>query len=155
MAHVGYPPSVPDSDGETVADTVRDVMTSDPRSVEASATVEEAAQIMDKEDVGSVLVAENGEVQGIVTDRDIAVRVVAKGNGADASVREAATTDVETLSPDDSVEDAIKKMEQADVRRLPVVEDGKPVGIVSLGDLAKARDQDSALADISSAPPNN
>ena len=130
-------------------------MTSDPRSVEASATVEEAAQIMDKEDVGSVLVAENGEVQGIVTDRDIAVRVVAKGNGADASVREAATTDVETLSPDDSVEDAIKKMEQADVRRLPVVEDGKPVGIVSLGDLAKARDQDSALADISSAPPNN
>jgi CBS domain-containing protein len=70
-------------------------------------------------------------------------------------VREACTTDVETLGPDDSIEDAIKKMEQADVRRLPVVEDGKPVGIVSLGDLAKAADSDSALADISSASPNN
>jgi CBS domain-containing protein len=110
---------------------------------------------MDKEDIGNVLVVENGEVQGIVTDRDIVVRVIAKGNGPDASVREAATTDVQTLSPGDSIEDAIKQMEQGNVRRLPVVDDGKPVGIVSLGDLAKAKDQDSALADISAASPNN
>jgi CBS domain-containing protein len=110
---------------------------------------------MDKEDIGNVLVVENGDVQGIVTDRDIVVRVVAKGEGPDASVREAATTDLETLSPDDSVDDAIKKMEEANVRRLPVVEDGNPVGIVSLGDLAADKDQDSALADISSASPNN
>jgi CBS domain-containing protein len=130
-------------------------MTSDPKTVEADATVQDVAQIMDKEDIGNVLVVENGDVQGIVTDRDIVVRVVAKGNGADASVREACTTDVETLSPDDSVDDAIKKMEQANVRRLPVVEDGNPVGIVSLGDLAVDTDQDSALADISSASPNN
>jgi CBS domain-containing protein len=81
------------------------------------------------DDVGNVLVVENGEVKGIVT--------------------------LETLSPDDSVEDAIRKMEQRDVRRLPVVEDGKPVGIVALGDLAQERDRDSALADISSAAPNN
>jgi CBS domain-containing protein len=138
-----------------MADTIRDVMTSDPASVEASATVQDAAQLMDQKDIGAVLVVENGEVQGIVTDRDIAVRVVAKGNGPDASVREAATTDLESLSPDDSIEDAIQKMEQADVRRLPVVEDGKPVGIISLGDLAQAKDRDSALADISSAAPNN
>jgi CBS domain-containing protein len=138
-----------------MADTIRDVMTSDPATVEASATVQDAAQLMDQKDIGAVLVVENGEVQGIVTDRDIAVRVVAKGNGPDASVREAATTDLESLSPDDSIEDAIKKMEQADVRRLPVVEDGKPVGIISLGDLAQAKDRDSALADISSAAPNN
>jgi CBS domain-containing protein len=130
-------------------------MTGDPKTVEASATVEEAAKIMAEDDLGSVLIVENGEVQGIITDRDIVVRVIAKGNGADASVREAATTDVETLSPDDSIDDAVKKMEQADVRRLPVVDDGKPAGIVSLGDLAKAKDQDSALADISSASPNN
>jgi len=138
-----------------MADTIRDVMSGDPKTVEASATVEEAAKIMAENDIGNVLIAENGEVQGIITDRDIVVRVIAKGNGADASVREAASTDLETLSPDDSIEDAIKKMEQADVRRLPVVEDGNPVGVVSLGDLAKAQDQDSALADISSASPNN
>jgi CBS domain-containing protein len=138
-----------------MADTIRDVMTSDPATVEASATVQDAAQLMDQKDIGAVLVVENGEVQGIVTDRDIAVRVVAKGNGPDASVREAATTDLESLSPDDSIEDAIQKMEKADVRRLPVVDGGKPVGIISLGDLAQAKDRDSALADISSAAPNN
>src|SRR3954470_10213536 len=138
-----------------MADTIRDVMTSDPKTVEADATVQDVAQIMDKEDIGNVLVVENGDVQGIVTDRDIVVRVVAKGEGPDASVREAATTDLETLSPHASIEHAIQKMEQGTARRLPVVEDGKPVGVISLGDLAEARDQDSALADISSASPNN
>jgi CBS domain-containing protein len=83
------------------------------------------------------------------------VRVIAKGDGADASVREAATTDLETLEPDASIDDAIQKMEQGNVRRLPVVEDGKPIGVISLGDLAQARDKDSALADISAASPNN
>src|SRR4051794_2722951 len=138
-----------------MADTIRDVMTGDPKTVDASATVEEAAKIMADQDIGNVLVVENDDVKGIVTDRDIVVRVIAKGNGSDAGVREAATTDVKALSPDDSIDDAIKQMEEGDIRRLPVVEDGKPVGIVSLGDLAKAKDQDSALADISSASPNN
>jgi CBS domain-containing protein len=127
----------------------------DPVTVEASATAQDAAKLMDENDIGNVLVVENGEVQGIVTDRDIVVRLIAKGEGPDASVREAASTDLETLGPDDSIEDAIKKMEQGNVRRLPVVEDGKPLGVVSLGDLAQAKDQDSALADISAASPNN
>ncbi|HEX6712999.1 MAG TPA: CBS domain-containing protein [Thermoleophilaceae bacterium] len=139
-----------------MADTVRDLIKGDPVTVDASATAEEAAKLMDQNDIGNVLVVENDEVQGIVTDRDIVVRVVAKGNGADASVREAATTDLETIAPDTSIDDAIQKMEQGNVRRLPVVEDdGKPVGVISLGDLAQARDKDSALADISSASPNN
>jgi CBS domain-containing protein len=138
-----------------MADSIRELLKGDAVTVEASATVEEAAKLMDGKDIGNVLVVENGEVQGIVTDRDIVVRVIAKGNGPDSSVREACTTDLETLEPDASIEDAIKKMEQGNVRRLPVVEDGKPVGVVSLGDLAQARDQDSALADISSASPNN
>ena len=138
-----------------MAETVRDLVKGDPVTVDASANVEEAAKLMDQNDIGNVLVVENGEVQGIVTDRDIVVRVVAKGNGADASVREAATTDVETISPDTSIDDAIQKMEQGNVRRLPVVDDGKPVGVISLGDLSQARDKDSALADISSASPNN
>jgi CBS domain-containing protein len=138
-----------------MADTVRDLLKGDPVTVEASATVQDAAKLMDENDIGNVLVVENNEVQGIVTDRDIVVRVIAKGDGADASVREAATTDLETLEPDASIDDAIQKMEQGNVRRLPVVEDGKPVGVISLGDLAQAKDKDSALADISSASPNN
>jgi CBS domain-containing protein len=138
-----------------MADTVRDLLKGDPVTVEASATVQDAAKLMDEKDIGNVLVVENNEVQGIVTDRDIVVRVIAKGDGADASVREAATTDLETLEPDASIDDAIQKMEQGNIRRLPVVEDGKPVGVISLGDLAQAKDKDSALADISSASPNN
>lgn len=139
-----------------MADTIREVMTENPKTVEASATLKEAAEIMANENIGNVLVVENDEVQGIVTDRDIVVRAVAKGeNPEDCSVREVATTDVTVLSPDDSIADAVKKMEEKDVRRLPVVEDGKPVGIVSLGDLAKEADKDSALANISSASPNN
>jgi len=138
-----------------MADTVRDLLKGDPVTVEASATVQDAAKLMDQNDIGNVLVVENNEVQGIVTDRDIVVRVLAKGDGPDASVREAATTDLETLDPDSSIDDAVKKMEQGNVRRLPVVDGGKPLGVISLGDLAQARDQDSALADISSASPNN
>jgi CBS domain-containing protein len=138
-----------------MADSVRDLLKGDPVTVEASATVQDAAKLMDENDIGNVLVVENNEVQGIVTDRDIVVRVIAKGDGADASVREAATTDVETIEPDASIDDAIQKMEQGNVRRLPVVEDGKPVGVISLGDLAQAKDKDSALANISSASPNN
>ena len=139
-----------------MADTIREVMTENPKTVEASATLKEAAEIMASEDIGNVLVVENDEVQGIVTDRDIVVRGVAKGQDPeDCSVREVATTDVAVLSPDDSINDAIKKMEEKDIRRLPVVDDGKPVGIVSLGDLAKEADKDSALANISSASPNN
>lgn len=138
-----------------MADTVRDLLKGDPVTVEASATVQDAAKLMDEKDIGNVLVVENNEVQGIVTDRDIVVRVIAKGDGADASVREAATTDLETIEPDASIDDAIQKMEQGNVRRLPVVEDGKPVGVISLGDLAQAKDKDSALAAISAASPNN
>jgi CBS domain-containing protein len=138
-----------------MADTVRDLLKGDPVTVEASATVEDAAKLMAENDIGNVLIAEDGEVKGIVTDRDIVVRVLAKGDGPDASVGDAATSDVETISADTSIDDAILKMEQANIRRLPVVEDGKPVGVITLGDLAQERDKDSALADISAASPNN
>jgi CBS domain-containing protein len=138
-----------------MADTVRDLLKGDPVTVEASATVEDAAKLMAENDIGNVLIAEDGEVKGIVTDRDIVVRVLAKGAGPDASVGDAATSDVETISADTSIDDAIQKMEQANIRRLPVVDDGKPIGVISLGDLAQERDKDSALADISAASPNN
>ena len=136
--------------------SIREVMTENPSTVEASANLTEAAQLMAKEDIGDVLVVENDELQGIVTDRDIVVKAIAEGNTPDdTSVREIATTDVATVGPDDSIEDAVQLVKENDVRRIPVVEDGKPVGIVSLGDLAQHVDDDSALADISSASPNN
>jgi CBS domain-containing protein len=139
-----------------MADTVRELLKGDPVTVEADATIQDAAKLMADNDIGNLPIVENSEVKGIVTDRDIVVRVIAKGDGPDASVREAATTDVETIGADTSIDDAIQKMEQSNVRRLPVVEDdGKPVGVITLGDLAQERDKSSALADISAASPNN
>jgi CBS domain-containing protein len=137
-----------------MASKVRDVMTSDPTTCEASDSVEDAAKAMRDGHFGAVIVVDEGRVTGIVTDRDIAIRVVAEGKDpGDTELREIATGAVETLAPGDSVDEAVQKMRDADVRRLPVVENSHPVGIVSLGDLAVERDERSALADISAAAP--
>ena len=138
-----------------MAQSIREVMTADPRTVEASATVVNAAREMRDGDVGAVIVVENGSVAGIVTDRDIVVRGVAQGLDPDATrVSEVASMNVATLTVDQTVEDAIRLVREHDVRRIPVVQDGRPAGIVSLGDLAIERDTESALADIASEPPN-
>lgn len=135
---------------------LREVMTADPLSVEATATVAEAAMAMKGADVGPIpVVGEDGTLCGLITDRDIAVRVIAEGlDPKTTKVGDVATLDLTSLSPDDSVDQAVRLMRERAVRRLPIVEGGKPVGIVSLGDLAMDRDPDSALADISAAPPN-
>jgi CBS domain-containing protein len=126
-----------------MAQSIREVMTADPRTVEAGATCVDAAREMRDGD-------------GIVTDRDIVVRVVAGGTDpSSAKVRDAATMNPVTLTVDQSVDDAIRVMREQDIRRIPVVQDNRPAGIVSLGDLAIERDTDSALADIASEPPNN
>ena len=139
-----------------MAQSIREVMTTDPRTVESGATVAEAAREMRDGDVGSVVVVENGTVAGIVTDRDIAVRVVAQGLDPDATrVSEVATMRPVTLTVDQSVDDAIRLVREQNVRRIIVLQDGRAAGIVSLGDLAIERDTDSALADIASEPPNN
>ena len=138
-----------------MAQSIRDVMTPNPELVSGDTTVAEAAKLMRDNDFGGVLCG-NDELSGFITDRDIAVRVVAEGKDpASTTVSEVATTDLHTLSPDDSVEDAIELVRKHDIRRVPVVEDAKPVGIVSIGDLAMERDEDSALADISAEPENN
>ena len=139
-----------------MAQSIREVMTADPRTVESGATVAEAAREMRDGDVGSVVVVENGAVAGIITDRDIAVRVVAQGLDPDATrVSEVATMRPVTLTVDQSVDDAIRLVREQNVRRIIVLQDGRAAGIVSLGDLAIERDTDSALADIASEPPNN
>jgi CBS domain-containing protein len=139
-----------------MAQSIREVMTADPRTVESGATVAEAAREMRDGDVGSVVVIENGKVAGIITDRDIAVRVVAQGLDPDATrVSEAATMPPVTLTVDQSVDDAIRLVREQEIRRIVVVQDDRAAGIVSLGDLAIERDTDSALAEIASEPPNN
>src|SRR5688500_4075819 len=139
-----------------MAQSIRDVMTQNPESVSGDTTVADAAKLMRDKDFGGVLCMDGEEVKGFLTDRDIAIRVVAEGKDpASTTVSDAATTDLHTLSPDDSVEEAIELVRKHNIRRVPVVEGAKPVGIVSIGDLALERDEDSALADISSEPANN
>jgi CBS domain-containing protein len=109
---------------------------------------------MKQQDAGAMIVLdESKKVVGIVTDRDIAIRAVAEGRDAKTTkVGDIASKGLKSLSPTDSVEDAVRLMREQKIRRLPVVEDGRPVGIVSIGDLAQERDPRSALADISRAP---
>ena len=138
-----------------MADSIRDLMTKDPRTVDAGDSIQDAARIMREDDVGAVIVNDGDSLAGIVTDRDIAVRAVADGKDLSAQVSEVCSKSATTLGPDDSVDDAVRVMREEKIRRVPVVEDGRAVGIVSLGDLAEARDPDEALAEISAAAPNN
>jgi CBS domain-containing protein len=138
-----------------MAQLVRDVMTPDPVALPATASLVEAALAMRDFDVGDVLVLDNGQVCGIVTDRDIVIRGIAGGNyPATVKLGEICSRDLTTLSPTDSVDEAVSRMREKSIRRLPVVEHGQPVGIVSLGDLAVEKDPHSALGNISAAPPN-
>jgi CBS domain-containing protein len=136
--------------------TIRDVMTPKPCTMEASSTVQAAAREMAAREIGDVIVTDGGEVCGIVTDRDIAVRAVAEGRDPQSTkLGDVCTRDPATVAVDDGVDRAVRLMSDHAIRRLPVVDQGKPVGIVSLGDLAIDLDRQSALADISRAPANN
>jgi CBS domain-containing protein len=138
-----------------VSDTIRDVMSPQPRVVEAGATVLEAAQVMHREDIGDVLVLETDRPCGILTDRDIVVRVLAEGKDPSTTrVSEVCSRELTTVGPDDSVGQAVRLMREKAIRRLPVMERGEIVGMLTIGDIAVARDSRTALADISAAPPN-
>lgn len=132
-------------------------MTTDPVTIPSAASVIEAAQAMQKAHIGDVIVLdESSEVCGIVTDRDIALRVVAEGRDpAGTKLGEVCSRNLESLTPEESVGDAVRLMTEKAIRRLPIIEDGRPVGVVSLGDLATKEDPESGLATISEAPPNN
>lgn len=137
-----------------MAQTVRDVMTADPATIESSQNIQDLARLMREHDTGAIVVTEDGRVAGIATDRDIAIRAVADGKGPETQVREVCSADVTTVAPDYSVEQAIQLMRSRAIRRLPVVASDRVVGILSIGDLAIERDSDSALADISAAEGN-
>jgi len=138
-----------------MAQRIKEVMTPDPVTVEANAPIAEAAKAMRESDIGTVIVLDRGKVSGLVTDRDIVVRGIAEGaDPRSTPVRKVCSSNPLTLSPSDDVDKAVKVMREKSVRRLPVVEGSRPVGIVSIGDLAMDKDPKSALADISAAPPN-
>lgn len=138
-----------------MAQLVSDVMTRDPATVERHESAAEAARRMAAADAGDVIVLDNGTICGILTDRDIAVRLVAQGKSPDTPVAEIVSEDdLVTVGPDTSINQAVQLIRGKAVRRLPVVQQGRAVGIVSLGDLAIEEDSDSALADVSAAEGN-
>ena len=124
---------------------VSEVMTRDVQTIRPDQTAREAASFMLSADAGSIPVAEGNRLLGMITDRDIAVRGVAKGNGPETPVRELMTNDIICARESDDVEDVATRMSQAQVRRLPVLDDQERLcGIVSLGDLSRETDDESA-----------
>jgi len=122
---------------------IRDVMTPNPRTVSPEESIQNAARIMRDEDTGAIPVVENGRAIGVLTDRDIVVRAVADGGQLDRPVRDIATTNIVSVSPDMSTREANDLMREHQVRRLPVVEGERLVGMVSLGDLAVKESKES------------
>jgi CBS domain-containing protein len=118
---------------------VRDVMTSNPRSIEPSTTVTEAARLMKAEDVGSLPIVDGDQLVGVVTDRDIVIRVVAEGKDLQSTTAgEIASRDLVTVDPEQDLDEALRLMAQHQVRRLPVAEeDGRLVGILAQADVAR------------------
>lgn len=138
-----------------MASTIQDVMTTHITTCPPTATIADAARLMRDRDIGDVLVTDDeGHLAGIVTDRDLVVRCLADGATGEEVLANAYSTDVSYLTPDSSIDAAVEMMRDQSLRRLPVVDHGQPIGIVSLGDLAIERDPSSALGDISAAAPN-
>ena len=117
---------------------IRDLMSENPSTCEPSTTVVEAAKVMAREDVGPIPVVEGGRLIGVVTDRDLVVRVLAEERDPQGTtVAEIATTDVVTVAPDASLDEALRLLAQNQVRRLPVVEGDRLVGILAQADVAR------------------
>jgi CBS domain-containing protein len=138
-----------------MATKMRDIMSLAPVSMAATEPVSAAARAMKERGIGAVLITISGRLSGLVTDRDIAVRVLAENRDpVTTNVGDICSTELAVLGPDDDVEQAARLIRERAVRRIPIVQDGIPVGMVSIGDLALEKDQASALSHVSAAPPN-
>jgi CBS domain-containing protein len=122
-----------------MAESIRDLMTTNPRALESGSTVIEAARLMRDEDAGMIPVVEGEKLVGTVTDRDIAIRVVAEGKSPESiTVGEIASRELVTIDPQQELDEALRLMARHRIRRLPVVEeDGRLVGIVAQADIAR------------------
>jgi CBS domain-containing protein len=138
-----------------MAQHVRDIMTAEPVTVEPLTSVTTVARMMRDQDIGAVLVTEGDRLRGLVTDRDLVVRALAEGGDPqETTVASACSEELVTVRADEELDRAVQLMREHHVRRIPVVDAGHAVGIVSLGDLAVEREPESALGDISAAEPN-
>ena len=126
---------------------IREVMTPNPRTVSPNDSIQNAACIMRDEDAGAVPVVDNGRAVGIVTDRDIVVRVVAEGGQLNGPVRDIVTAALVSATPEMSTREAAELMSEHQIRRLPVVENDRLIGIVSIGDLAVKEGKDGRIGD--------
>jgi CBS domain-containing protein len=140
-----------------MSEQVRNVMSPNPKTLDQKQTVAEAAKAMKAAHIGAVVVVDGATVCGIVTDRDIVVRTIAadRDPGRTTLGEICSRADLATIAPSEPVDAAIVLMGRRAIRRLPVVENGRPVGMVSIGDLALAHDRQSLLGQISGAPGNN
>src|SRR4029078_7788577 len=124
---------------------ISDVMTRDVQTIRPDQSAQDAARFMLKSEAGSIPVTDGDRLIGMITDRDIAVRGVAKGVGPDTPVRELMTDDIICARFDDDIADVASRMSEAQVRRLPVVDENEKLcGIVSLGDLSQQREKEGA-----------
>ena len=130
--------------------SIRDLMTTNPQTVEPATPIVEVARVMRDADVGPVPVVEGDRLVGLITDRDIVVRVVADGNDpSSTTVGEIMSTDLVTVDPDQPLDEALRLMAAHQVRRLPVTEeDGRPVGIVAQADIARELGDDRATGQV-------
>lgn len=136
---------------------IREIMTPNPIMMNVNDTVGDAARTMRDRDIGCLLVVDaSNRLCGVVTDRDLVVRSLADGKDPrGCKLQDVCSEAVTELTPDDTVDNAIKLMARKHIRRIPIMEGTHPVGVLSLGDLALERDPDSVLSSISSAAPNN
>jgi CBS domain-containing protein len=136
---------------------IREIMTPNPVMLNVNATVSEAARAMRDRDIGYLLVTDASDrLCGVVTDRDLVVRSLADGKDPRSTkLQEVCSEAITELTPDDTVDNAIKLMAKKHIRRIPIMEGTRPVGVLALGDLALERDPDSVLSSISSGAPNN
>lgn len=115
---------------------IKEIMTTDVRSISANDSISEAVNIMKQLDIGAVPVLDNSLLVGIITDRDIVLRGIAAGKSMEESVSTVMTKDITTVTPDMDVHKVADLMASKQIRRLPIVENGRLVGIVSIGDMA-------------------
>ena len=133
---------------------VKDIMTQPVECVSPAATLQEIAKMMNSRDIGSVPVCEGEQLMGLVTDRDIVVRAIATGMKPESTMaRDIMSIEVQGISSDADVHEAARRMSEYQIRRLPVVDHGKIVGMIALGDLAVENihidEAGDALSDIS------
>jgi len=135
---------------------MRDIMSPAPICLAPGESVFAAAKAMKRHGIGTVLVLTDGKLSGLVTDRDITVRVLAENRDPlTTRIGDICSSELVMLGPDDDVEQATRLVRERAVRRIPILADGIPVGVVSIGDLALDHDATSALSGVSSGSLNS